>query len=194
MALSDLLGRVTPSVDRERLDALCATVDRGLKHFADAGDALIEIRDKQLYREDAGTFEAFCRDRWDMSGDYARKLMHAASICRELSVTGSVPATERQARALGTLEPAERMAAWKEAQEETPADGVVSGEAVRKAVRKRSNTTVSKSQGKLRPVRLKVPGAVVVVEPNRRFPGLIEALQFALAEAEKREAPIAKAA
>lgn len=184
MALSDLLGRSTHEVDRSRLEALCDTVDRGLRSFVDAGDALMEIRDQQLFREDAGTFEAFCRDRWGMTPQHANRLISAANICRNLEPTGSVPQTERQARELGSLPEEVQVEAWEEARESADVDGVVPASAVREAVAKRKK---SKAKKKIRPVRLRVPGATVVVEQNSKSQGLIACLESALRMAKERE-------
>ena len=185
MALSDLLGRSANQPDDTRLEELCDTVTRGLSNFAKVGEALAEIRDKQLYRNHAGTFEAFCRDRWDMTAQHAGRLMSAAAICRQLEPTGFVPQNERQARQLGTLDPDTRQDAWDEAIESADEKGIVPAKAVTAAVTKRQPKSKSK---KLRPTRLRVPGATVVIEPNRRFSSVVATLEHALDEARRREA------
>lgn len=187
MALSDLLGRAaTPNPDDERLEALCETVTQGLSDFVKVGDALAEIRDAQLYRRQAGTFEAFCRDRWGMTPQHAGRLMNAASICRQLEPTGSVPQSERQARELGTLDEETRLEAWTEAQESANEKGVVPARAVREAVAKRQP---KKKRRVIKPARFRVPGATVVVEPNSKFRGWQESLEDAIAMAQDRAAP-----
>jgi len=70
--------------------------------------ALMEIRDKGLYRDVLGyqTFEAYCKDRWDLSKMHAYRLMDS---CRVMDTVKSdqlvTPSTESQARPLARLGP-----------------------------------------------------------------------------------------
>ena len=41
-------------------------INRGLATFVEVGNALLRIRDERLYRAEFGTFEAYCRQRWQM--------------------------------------------------------------------------------------------------------------------------------
>lgn len=59
----------------------------------DAGRALTVIRDARLYRETHATFEAYCRERWQMSRPRAYQLISAAGMSTTVD-------NERQARAL----------------------------------------------------------------------------------------------
>jgi len=64
----------------DRLAELESTIERGLATFVEVGQALLEIRDSRLYRESHGTFEDYCRERWQFSDRRARQLMTAAEI------------------------------------------------------------------------------------------------------------------
>ena len=43
--------------------------------FIEVGKALLAIRDAKLYRKTHKTFEAYCRDRWEMSRPRAYQLI-----------------------------------------------------------------------------------------------------------------------
>ena len=75
----------------------------------DVGNALLAIRDGRLYREQHGTFEEYCKEKWGFNASRARQLIGAAAIVENLkSVTIVTPATESQARPLAKLPPDEQ--------------------------------------------------------------------------------------
>lgn len=97
-------------------------IKRGLSTFVEVGSALLEIRDARLYRESHGTFEDYCRERWNFSRKRAYDLTAAAEVTAELSPMGDtppLPASERVARELAPLreEPTQLREAWSEAVE-----------------------------------------------------------------------------
>lgn len=97
-------------------------IERGLGTFVEVGLALMEIRDKRLYRETHDTFEAYCRQRWQFSDSRARQLIGAAETVTTVTVGGlPAPSSERQARALTPLkdEPEKMAQAWEEAVKES---------------------------------------------------------------------------
>jgi hypothetical protein len=71
----------------------------------EAGRALLAIRDERLYRQSHRTFEAYCRDRWDMGRDNADHLIGWAKVDASLPTTVGRPINERQARPLISLQP-----------------------------------------------------------------------------------------
>lgn len=82
----------------------------------DVGRALMAIRDARLYRDEYGTFEDYCRQRWGFVASRARQLIAAAEVVSNLeSVTTVTPSTESQARPLAALEPEAQREAWAEA-------------------------------------------------------------------------------
>jgi hypothetical protein len=103
------------------------------------GNALLEIRDSELYRQDFKTFEDYCRQRWKMSRFYAHRLIDASEVFNNLLPIGNVadqyecpyrgavgkhickyaPTHESQVRPLSKLEPEEQREAWKIATEKT---------------------------------------------------------------------------
>jgi hypothetical protein len=56
-----------------------------------------------VYRSTHGTFEDYCRDRWEMSATHAYRQIEAAKVVAVLSPIGDIPATESQARELVPL-------------------------------------------------------------------------------------------
>ncbi len=78
------------------------TIARGLRTFCEVGAALLQIRADDLYAE-AGTFEAYCKDRWGFSKTHANRLIDAAVVVTHLiplTPIGVTPGTEWAARPL----------------------------------------------------------------------------------------------
>lgn len=107
-----------------------ATIERGLATFVEVGEALQAIRDERLYKENYGTFEVYCRERWDFTDQRARQLMAAAKTATTVAVT-----TERQARELAPL--IGDLEAMQDALAEAKSAGPATAAKVREAVRKR---------------------------------------------------------
>jgi hypothetical protein len=94
-----------PAEQKARLVELEAVVSWGVETFIEVGLALAEIRESKLYREDHGTFESYCRERWGFTDRRARQLIQAADVVGQIERTGTrVPVlSERHARVLGPL-------------------------------------------------------------------------------------------
>lgn len=102
--------------DAERLAELETKIARGLTTFVEVGAALAEIRDGRLYRETHGTFEDYCRERWQMSKTHANRLVESATVVGNLTPIGvTVPTSESQVRPLTRLEPDQQREAWTQA-------------------------------------------------------------------------------
>ena len=70
-------------VERSDLRKLEAKVKDGLASFIVAGKAMKEIRERKLHRE-SGTFEAYCREKFDIDRTYAHRLIEASEVREEL--------------------------------------------------------------------------------------------------------------
>jgi hypothetical protein len=81
-------------------------IEHGVQTFYEVGRALLDIRNRRLYRENFGTFEDYCRDRWGMDKRYANRTIEAAALVTQMGPIGPIPRTESQARELVGL-PAE---------------------------------------------------------------------------------------
>jgi hypothetical protein len=97
-------------------------IEAGQRTFIEVGQALLKIRDSRLYRAEHDTFENYCLSRWQMARAYALRLIGAAEVVKNLSPMGDIPATERVARPLTKLEPAQQREAWTKANETASAE------------------------------------------------------------------------
>lgn len=87
-----------------------AVIERGLKTFVEVGQALMEIRDNDLYKETHTTFEGYCRERWGFARRTAYHYIDAAKIGQIIAGdqnvphgAHSLPENERQVRELKPL-------------------------------------------------------------------------------------------
>jgi hypothetical protein len=125
------------TIDESRdLIALEKVIERGLDTFVQVGEALAQICDKKLYRIAHSTFADYCKTKWKMSDRRARQLMDAAEVTSTIAKSGTtVPKSERQARPLATLPPAQRVEVWEKAVAASP-DGQPTAAEVKAAVEK----------------------------------------------------------
>jgi hypothetical protein len=112
--MSDELTRETlTDAESSKLAEAEATISAGLQTFYEVGNALLLIRDARLYRQDFPTFEAYCRDRWQMGASRARQLIGAAGVVANLEgVTNVTPTNEAQARELAALAADTQQTVW----------------------------------------------------------------------------------
>src|SRR5687768_17900025 len=96
--------------DADDLARCEAIVARGLQTFVEVGQALIEIRDKRLYRASHATFEEYTRDRWALSGRRIYELMDSAEVtqliscamAQEINQETPLPAKDRKSTRLNS--------------------------------------------------------------------------------------------
>jgi hypothetical protein len=88
--------------ESSRLVELEQVVAAGLQTFVEVGLALAEIRDRRLYRETYGTFEAYLDERWGMTRQRGYQLIDGARVAEAVSTVVDIP-NERQARELVPL-------------------------------------------------------------------------------------------
>ena len=132
--MSDIANIITLD-ERSRLFQLEETIRQGLNTFVDVGNALLEIRDKRLYRQEYNTFEEYCREQWGFSKNYANKLIASTEAVLNLgTIVPILPKTESQARPLTSLEPEEQVEAWKRVITSTP-EGKITAAIVLKAAK-----------------------------------------------------------
>lgn len=75
MSRSNPEQNLSPS-EIENLNRLEAVAQNGLQTYGEVGDALAEIRDRQLYRDSHSSFEAYARERWGVNISNAHPLSH----------------------------------------------------------------------------------------------------------------------
>jgi len=111
------------SIELSRLTECERVIERGMKTFTEVGAALMEIREGKLYRQDFGTFEDYCRERWNFTQQYATGLIRATNVIENLKTETMVsvfPVSERQARPLTRLEPEQQRQAWQQVIDTAP--------------------------------------------------------------------------
>lgn len=129
--------------ESQQLATLEETIQRDLQTFTEVGNALLEIRDNRLYREQYGTFEQYCRDKWGVSKRRANQMVQAAGVLGNIENGNhgsqtELPKTERHARPLSQLPAEEQGEAWEAAtQKAETEEREVTAKDVKKEVSKR---------------------------------------------------------
>lgn len=111
--------------EKDVLARLETTIKDHFESFSKAGDALVAIRDGRLYRETHGTFDDYCRERWDMSKTNANRLIAAASVLHNIekvkeSKDIAEHLTESAVRPLTGLTPAQQQKVIRKVVEKAP--------------------------------------------------------------------------
>ena len=101
--------------ERKQLIKCEKTIATGRDAAFKANDALRQIRDQKLYREDFKTFEEDCSKTWSLRRSTAYQRITWAQAQEILSAMAdkSVEVNERQARALGGLSDENMVRVWK---------------------------------------------------------------------------------
>jgi hypothetical protein len=156
-AIADILPAIegpTDALSPEETDALerCERIiAEGIQTFVEVGRALLLIPDQQLYRRTYATFEAYCRERWDLSRTYAYQLIGASEVVDEVAaVSDVVPTNEAQARPLASLPPEQRVEVWQEAVDTAP-EGKITAKHVQATVKRLRDTTAASRRQQEKP-------------------------------------------
>lgn len=127
------------AIQTSELAELERVISDGLRTFVEVGRALAKIRDGKLYQgEGFKSFEAYCRERWEMSRPRAYELIGAAQVTEKLSGIPDIPAPKNaeQAKPLTAIkDPEQQAAAWQEAVATAP-EGKVTAKHVAAVVAK----------------------------------------------------------
>lgn len=121
------------ALEWKRLEQLEGVVVENFKSFVQAGQALAEIRDRQLYRERDITFDRYVKGLFDIGARRAYQLIDAANVvqnvnnCSQDIYIDMVPMNEAQARPLARLRPEQQVSVWKAAVEQAPKGKVTAG-------------------------------------------------------------------
>ena len=104
-------------------------IKRGSKVFIQVSEALMEIRDKRLYRENYPTFDEYCKDKWGFTARHGQRLLAAKEVADNVRPIGRIPDHESQARPMVGLPPETQREVWQEAVESAD-DGKITAERV----------------------------------------------------------------
>jgi hypothetical protein len=183
---ADMKGSLTAD-ERIALTRLEAAVDAGVQAsmtVLEAGKALSEIRSRQLYRDTAATWDEYVTTRFKITKRRCDQLIAFAGVKAAIDTTSAELGTvvpnlsERAIRPLVGLPSDEITEIVQEAAGSS--EGVTAG-----TIRKVASRRKAKAAKVRRPVRFKVPGAVIVVTWNRKASGTItEALEAAIRQAQ----------
>src|SRR5437870_6330565 len=99
--------RILSPQEVSRFAELKTICHNGLKTFWEVGTALIEIHETKLYLQAFDSFQAFCKEEFNVGRQYAYRLMQATKM-KLLSPMGDTLDSERQSRALSAVPEAER--------------------------------------------------------------------------------------
>ncbi|MBW4689984.1 MAG: hypothetical protein KME40_34115 [Komarekiella atlantica HA4396-MV6] len=127
--IAEQLAELAELTDSEQSDRLY--LERRVERaFYEAGKALMELRDRRLYRSTHKTFEEYCRDRFGYTRMAASYKIAAATVIDNLTTNGLqneemstiglqiLPTSERQVRPLSKLEPSQQQQVWQAAVQE----------------------------------------------------------------------------
>lgn len=175
-----------------RLESAVDEVLEAVSMMIAAGKALHEIKEKQLYRDQAPTWQGYVDQRFRMTSRRADQLIVFAGLTAAIEAVAKESGTavptlsERAVRPLAGLPDQDAVEAIREAS----ADGGLSPRSIAKAAGNRKAKGAKKMQTP-RPVRLKLPGGIVVIELNRKGVATgvtVETLLTAAVEALSRQA------
>lgn len=131
----------TSAVATRTLTQLKEIITRNLNATIECGIALREIRDRELWREEADSFSAFCVDNWGVSRSRAYQLIECGEIVAELTPAASTAVdTERAVRELKKAPAEARSEIVINAEKDE--NGKVSGPAMAKAVKEHNEKAV----------------------------------------------------
>lgn len=113
----EILPATLTAKERKRFQECKEDISEGLKKSWKAGEALREVRDDRLYREDFGSFEEFCQGVYSMTRRYANYLIDAVEIREDIKERSPEAAKllthERQVRELANVPEGKRVALLK---------------------------------------------------------------------------------
>ncbi len=193
-AAEDAMKGTLTADEKIVLSRLEATVQAGVTAtlaVLEAGKALSEIRSRQLYRDTAATWDEYVTTRFKMTKRRADQLIAFAGVKASLEEMGTrVPEmSEKAARPLVGLSPETVNDIVQEAAGSL--EGVTAG-SIRKAAAKRRKASKVKVP---RPIRFRVPGAVIEVAFNSKAAvngfNVVDVLQAALDTARRQAAEAA---
>jgi hypothetical protein len=118
------------------LEQLENVIKQNIGAFYEVGRALMEIRDKGLYKDVLGydTFEQYCKERWDFARRTAYQFIDSVKVVENVRNCAQTPVNESQTRPLARLEPDKQREAWQKAVETAP-EGKVTAAHVSKVVK-----------------------------------------------------------
>ena len=149
-------------LEQKRLDQLEEVVVINFRSFVQVGQALAEIRDRQLYRAQSKTFELYVKAVFDIARGTAYRYIAAAQVVENVStwrqkngdsdVIDLLPINEAQVRPLTRLRPEQQVSVWQAAVEQAPRGKITAGyvnRVVKKYLGEVTTTGIRNTQARL---------------------------------------------
>ena len=109
------------AAEQQQLARCEAIIEKGIQSFLEVAEALLEVRDKELFRATHDTFQEYCADKWGITSRHANRLVLAGEVMNNIAgdqlvsdVPAASPKNEAQARELAVLTPEEQVEAARE--------------------------------------------------------------------------------
>jgi hypothetical protein len=150
-----VITRTLSKPSRERFAELEEIIERNIKSFIEAGNAIWEIRESGYYLITHKSFEGYCGERWGFGRSYAYRLIQSAKVTERITTGPQVaekvlpvgdtplPTTERQVRELAKAPEDEQAEVWQEVIETTAKPTAAAVKAVIEKRKTKKNSTVS---------------------------------------------------
>lgn len=166
--------------EKAKLEQLETVIIDNFGAFVKVGQALAEIRDRGLYREQFKTFELYAKRVFDVARCRAYQLIEASEVVSVLSTNGRqiemLPQNERQARELARLPKEQQPRVWQ-AIVEFAGDRKITASFVKKQV---SAVIGEEVKNKIKTTREKASKDEVLPDSFKEaFDNLLAQIQFA---------------
>ena len=131
-----MVATLANKADASQLAQCEEVIERGLDSFIEVGNALLQIREGRLYRDDYDNFETYCQERWEMCGRRAHQLIDSAKVIANIQTEPLVqlPSSERAIRPLVSLPAVQQRQVWEAASAAAKKPGKPTAAEVRAAV------------------------------------------------------------
>jgi hypothetical protein len=183
---------LSPSQQTE-LERLEAVIKGGWKTFLEVGEALAQVRDKELYKGKYDSFEEYWRIELGYSRSYAYNLIGSAEVNEQLSSIEDFkdkPLNESQLRELISVPEGKRAEAWKNAVKlagDKPLTARIVHKAAlkfkpRKAAKSRTSKPASAKPVNIKPALKLIDEAAGLAQGNVRLLDRLKALRVMLQE------------
>jgi len=95
-------------IESSRLKECELIIATGLHTFIVVANALNEIRESELFKNEFNSFDEYCQAKWDIKGNYANRLIRASSVINNIVPIGTFAEelinSENKARILSKFE------------------------------------------------------------------------------------------
>lgn len=151
----DMQVKPLSEAERSQFDRLNKVIFEDMRAFYRVGVALMEIRDRELYREESATFEGYCKKIFDFGKSHSYRLIDAAKVVENLSQTSPnwgrnddavidlTPMSESQVRPLVRLQPDQQREVWQAVVKNAGPRKKVTGALVNNVVKKYLGETIT---------------------------------------------------